>query len=482
MSICGPIDPGSLRRLAASMPRQGDDYADLFIERTDELTLVLEPSGRSTPTLGVSSGAAARLLTAEGAMHASAGGLDEDALAALARTVRGGPPGPGAGRAGAGVAQEPAPTPARRSPEKVRPEAGRSRADLQAIDRYLGELREKALSAGASRLRARAVLRDRAIVVATSEGEVREDRQSWVSVAAWLSGDGFGGASGGASAAGVVSAGGGAESIDRLRALHPPGSLAIELTAALEERRRAAPASAGPTTLVLGPGPGGILFHEACGHALEGDRALKGRSALVEKLGEMVGPADLTLVDDPTVPGLPGSRRVDDEGWPSSRNVLIDSGRLVGLLLDRGTARLAGTSPTGSARRESYRDPPLPRMSNTYVVEGSRPPDEVIGSVSRGIYVAGLESGVVDTATADFSFRVTRGALIVGGRIIAPLAPFEVAGNGIAALRGITLIGSDLRFDAGAGGCGKEGQRARAAVGQPTLRIEGLSVRPLDTV
>jgi len=458
------IDSSTLRRMAATMPRRGDDYADLFLERTGELTLALGPGGESTPTVGLSSGVAARLLTAEGAVHASAGGLDEEAIAMLVRAVRNGAGKTGitsaagvADAAGAGGAAEAA------------------RADLQAIDRYLGELQGTLAVAAAGRLRARAVVRDRAIAVATSEGELIEDRQRWVAVAAWLGGDGPPGG------AGSVSTGGGAESIDRLRASRPPEALAADLIAALDERRRAVPVRGGPTTLVLGPGPGGILFHEACGHALEGDRALKGRSALVEMLGEMVGPADLTLVDDPTLPGLPGSRLIDDEGWPSSRNVLIDSGRLVGLLLDRGTARLAGTAPTGSARRESYRDPPLPRMSNTYVVEGHRTRDEVIGSVARGIYVAGLESGVVDTVTADFSFRVTRGALIVGGRIIAPLAPFEVAGSGSAALRGITLIGSDLRFDDGAGGCGKEGQKARAAVGQPTLRIDGLSVRPLDS-
>ena len=191
-----------------------------------------------------------------------------------------------------------------------------------------------------------------------------------------------------------------------------------------------------------------------------------------------MGPEELTLVDDPTLAGLPGSRRVDDEGWPAARNVLIDSGRIVGLLLDRATALLAGTAPTGSARRESYRDLPLPRMTNTFVMQGTRDPEEILASVPRGVYVAELGAGEVDTVSADFTFRVRRGYVVAGGRMVAPLQPCQVSGNGISVLRGIKMIGVDLKFDPGAGECGKEGQRARAAVGQPTLKVEGLAVHP----
>jgi TldD protein len=311
------------------------------------------------------------------------------------------------------------------------------------------------------------------VAVATSEGEVAEDRRDWIAFSARLEEEGRGGA------AWSVSEGGGARDAARLRAVHPPEEVGARLARALLEQRDAVPPPSGETTVVLAPGPGGVFFHEACGHALEGDRALKGRSALVELLGERVGPADLTLVDDPTLAGLPGSRRMDDEGWPAARTVLIESGRLVGLLLDRATAMIAGTAPTGSARRESYRDLPTPRMSNTFVLEGPCAPEEILASVARGVYVTELGAGEVDTATGDFTFRVRRGRLLAGGRAVAPMAPAVISGNGVAAVRGVSMIGSDLRFDSGAGECGKEGQRLRAAVGQPTIKVLGLAVRPV---
>jgi len=277
-----------------------------------------------------------------------------------------------------------------------------------------------------------------------------------------------------------VSEGGGAVEIGRLPGAHSPARIASSLAAAVQERLEAVPAPCGETAVVLGPGSGGILFHEACGHALEADRALKGRSALVNLFGEAVAPADLTLVDDPTLSGLAGSQRIDDEGWPATRNVLIDSGRLVGLLLDRATALLAGTTPTGSARRESYRDLPLPRMTNTFVVEGRYSPEEILASVPRGVYIAELGAGEVDTFSGEFSFTARRGSLVADGRILSPLRPFTVSGSGIGVLRGLRMVGNDLRFDTGGGECGKEGQRARASVGQPTLRVDGLVVQPAE--
>jgi TldD protein len=195
-------------------------------------------------------------------------------------------------------------------------------------------------------------------------------------------------------------------------------------------------------------------------------------------MGEQVGPSELAVLDDPTLDGLAGSRRVDDEGWPASRTVLVEEGRVAGLLLDRTTALRAGTAPTGSARRESFRDLPLPRMTNTFVAAGTCDPEQILAEVPRGIYVEDLGAGRADTATADFSFRVRRGYLVVSGRKVAPLGPCLLTGNALRALAGIRQIGVDLRFDPGAGECGKDGQRARAAVGQPTILIGGLLVRP----
>lgn len=469
MSILAQIEPALLRRLAASMAGRLSEYADLFLERSCHASVARDGGAERPPVAGAASGAAARLVSSDRVWHASVGRLDPDAVAALPACLKTEgmpiPPRRGAGRPGEG-AREAGPEEAGEATEIIR--------EADALGSYLKEVEEAAApQAGpGGRFTARGEIRRGTIAVATSEGDLAEDRRDWVAFSARLDGEGRGGT------AIAASEGGGALDLARLAALHPPRVVGERLARGLREQREAAPPPSGEMTVVLAPGPGGILFHEACGHALEGDRALKGRSALVDHLGEDLGPSELTLVDDPTLPGLPGSRRVDDEGWPAARNVLIEAGRVVGLLLDRATALLAGTAPTGSARRESYRDLPLPRMSNTFVVEGTRSPEEILASVPRGVYIAELGAGEVDTVTADFSFRVRRGYLVAGGRIVAPIAPAVVSGNGLAALRGIAMIGNDLRFDPGAGECGKDGQRARAAVGQPTIKVTGLTIRP----
>jgi len=478
LSILSELDRSFLRRLAVALPARPTEYADLFLERTRHLSFRRDREGGGPAIAGGAEGSAARLMTADQVRHAAIGSLDPAEVAALPQRLRasGGPSGaPGEDR----------PAPADAPP--ARAAGGRDRGAALAaagaadVDRYLEEVRAAALgaagpgAAAAARFEARAECVTREVAVVTSEGEVAEDRRDWVAFSARFDGTRrdagpFG-----------VSEGGGAVDLGRLRAVHPPSQVGERLGRALREGREAVPPPSGEMMVVLAPGPGGILFHEACGHALEGDRALKGRSALVDLFGEKVGPEGLTLVDDPTLAGLPGSMRVDDEGWPAARNVLIESGRVVGLLLDRATALLAGTTPTGSARRESYRDLPLPRMSNTFILEGTHPPGEILASVARGLYVAELGTGEVDTVTADFSFSVRRGYLIAGGRAVAPVAAAVVSGNGLRALRGIEMIGMDLRFDAGAGECGKEGQRARASVGQPTIKVAGLSVHPAGT-
>ncbi|HEU4402011.1 MAG TPA: TldD/PmbA family protein [Candidatus Polarisedimenticolia bacterium] len=463
MSLLKRIDRSFLRGLAASLAIRPDEYADLFLEEARQVSVERAAGAEGPVTVGAGAGAAARLVGRERVLHASTGSLESEAIEALAGGLRssGGEVRAVAARSDEGKAE------AGGAPEETVRTA-------RAIGRYLEEVEAAALQAAEDRPVAwagRGEARSQAILVATSEGEVAEDRRDWVSFTARLAGGRRGGETP------TVSEGGGARDIDRLRALHPPAGVGARLAASLREQRDATPPPSGEMTVVLAPGPGGIFFHEACGHALEGDRALKGRSLLVDLLGEEIGPRDLTLVDDPTLPGLPGSRRVDDEGWPASRTVLIDSGRVVGLLLDRATALLAETAPTGSARRESYRDLPLPRMTNTFVLAGAHPPEEILASVMRGLYVAELGGGEVDTVTADFSFRIRRGYLIAGGRLVAPLLPSVVAGNGLTALRGIRMIGNDLKFDPGAGECGKEGQRVRAGVGQPTIKVEGLAVR-----
>ncbi len=455
MSILSLNDPASLRRIASSLARGRGDYADIFLERTLETDVTHDAAGAGPAVIGLSEGCAARILRAGRVTHHAVGSLEPRDVASLEERL-----------GGTGSLRPPAGGP------RARSERADAAHDSAAVALYLASI-ENALRgrAGSERsFRAQAQAQSQEIAVATSEGEVSEDRRDWISFSAHLSGSGR--------TAATVSIGGGAQDLERLRALHSPDRVAEGLLRSLAEAKEAVPPLAGETTVVLAPGLGGILFHEACGHSLEGDRALRGGSALMELLGEQVGPRELTIVDDPTLAGLPGSRRMDDEGWPAARTVLVESGRVVGLLLDRATALLAGTSPTGSARRESYRDLPLPRMTNTFVLEGTREPEEILASVSRGIYISDLGSGEVDTATANFSFRVRRGHLVAGGRIVAPLAPCVIVGNGVDILAGVKMIGVDLKFDPGAGECGKDGQRARAGVGMPTMKVEGLSVKP----
>ncbi|MFQ5877367.1 MAG: TldD/PmbA family protein [Acidobacteriota bacterium] len=458
MSILSQIDPRCLRRLAAAMVARPGEYADLFLERTAHAVVLRDGRSGVTTWHGASEGAAARWLEAATERQISTGSLREEALRALVR------------REAPGLESDPAPRPGTADgPPEVAALAGE-------VARYLEDVEAAAL-AGAREgalFSARAEVRFQRIAVATSEGEVAEDGRHWIAFTARL---GALRAPAGTPARGVCEGGGGRD-LGRLRELHPPSSVGAAMARSLREMEEAAPAPSGETSIVLAPGAGGIFFHESCGHALEADSALRGRSAVVELLGERVGPQELTLVDDPTVPGLAGSFRIDDEGWPAGRNVLIDSGRLVGLMLDRATALRAGMPPTGNARRESYRDRPLPRMTNTFLCDGPHPPEEILASVRRGVYVAELGNGEVDTASGDFSFRVRRAYLIAGGRAVAPIGPAIISGNGVRALRGIRMIGRDLCFDPGTGECGKEGQRARAAVGQPTLRVDGLAIRP----
>ncbi|HUD70691.1 MAG TPA: TldD/PmbA family protein [Dongiaceae bacterium] len=445
------FDQAHLRRAAGALAAAPGDYADLFLEHATQAEIRRDRDGERQVLLGRSSGAATRVLSAGGTRHQAAGGLP-DGEADMA------------------------------------PSAAERSAAVRALAAYLDAL-EIAIGAGPLRgvgdagVRLRAEARSQAVTIVNSEGEIASDRRDWVSFSVRLTRPARAGAGGGRTtratpAMRMALAGGGARDAERLAVVHPPAEVAARLERALEEADATAPAPTGEVPVILGPGVGGLLIHEACGHALEGDRALRGRSVFANLLGETVGAANLTIVDDPTLDGLAGSRRVDDEGWPVGPTVLIDAGRVAGLLLDRATARRAGTTPTGSARRESYRDLPLPRMTNTFVRAGNVAPEEILAGVTRGLYVAELGAGRVDTTSGEFSFRVRRGYLVAGGRKVSPAGPCVIAGNGVRALGGIVAIGNDLTFDPGTGECGKDGQRARAAVGQPTLRVEGLTVQP----
>jgi len=236
------------------------------------------------------------------------------------------------------------------------------------------------------------------------------------------------------------------------------------------------PAPAGEMNVVLGPGWPGILLHEAIGHGLEGDFNRKKTSAFSGLLGERVAAPGVTVVDDGTIGGRRGSLTIDDEGTPSSRTVLIEDGILKGYMQDRQNARLMGVAPTGNGRRESHASSIMPRMTNTYMLGGNTPPQEIIAGVDKGIYATNFGGGQVDITNGKFVFSCTEAYLIENGKITAPIKGATLIGNGPEALTRIKQIGNDMQLDSGVGTCGKNGQSVPVGVGQPTIRLDGLTV------
>ena len=238
----------------------------------------------------------------------------------------------------------------------------------------------------------------------------------------------------------------------------------------------ARPAPAGPTTVVLGPGWPGILLHEAIGHGLEGDFNRKGSSAFAGRIGQRVAAPGITIVDDGTLPQRRGSLNIDDEGNATQCTVLIEDGILKGYMQDTLNARLMKTAVTGNGRRESYAHLPMPRMTNTYMLNGGRDPGEIIASVKDGLYAVNFGGGQVDITNGKFVFSATEAYRIENGKITYPVKGATLIGNGPDVLTHVSMIGNDMRLDAGVGTCGKDGQSVPVGLGQPTLRVDGLTV------
>jgi len=235
-------------------------------------------------------------------------------------------------------------------------------------------------------------------------------------------------------------------------------------------------APAGNMTVVLGPGWPGVLLHEAVGHGLEGDFNRKGTSAFSGRIGERVASPLCTVVDDGTLPGRRGSLNIDDEGTPTQCTVLIENGILRGYMQDKLNARLMGAQPTGNGRRESYAHLPMPRMTNTYMLAGTHDPGEIIASVKNGLYAKNFGGGQVDITSGKFVFSASEAYLIENGKVTRPVKGATLIGNGPDVLTRVSMVGSDLELDSGVGSCGKDGQSVPVGVGQPTLRVDGLTV------
>ena len=238
----------------------------------------------------------------------------------------------------------------------------------------------------------------------------------------------------------------------------------------------ARPTPAGNMTVILGSGWPGILLHEAVGHGLEGDFNRKGSSTFSGRIGERVASKGVTVVDDGTIPDRRGSLQMDDEGNPTQRTVLIEDGVLKGYLQDTMNARLMGVAITGNARRESYAHLPIPRMTNTMMLNGAHDPQEIIASVKHGLYAANFGGGQVDITNGKFVFSTTEAYMIEDGKITYPVKGATLIGNGPEAMNRVSMVGNDMALDSGVGTCGKEGQHLPVGVGQPTVRIDGLTV------
>jgi TldD protein len=269
---------------------------------------------------------------------------------------------------------------------------------------------------------------------------------------------------------------GGRYALDELVANDRPIALAREAVRQALVNLEAVPAPAGTMTVVLGPGWPGVLLHEAIGHGLEGDFNRKGTSAFSNRIGERVAAPGCTVVDDGTLAGRRGSLNIDDEGTPTQCTTLIEDGVLRGYMQDRLNARLTGGRSTGNGRRESFAHVTMPRMTNTYMRAGPYDPAEILASVQRGIYAVNFGGGQVDITSGKFVFSASEAYLIENGRIGAPIKGATLVGNGPDVLLRVGMVGNDLKLDEGIGVCGKEGQSVPVGVGQPTLRIDGLTV------
>ena len=254
-----------------------------------------------------------------------------------------------------------------------------------------------------------------------------------------------------------------------------PESLAREAVRQALVRLDADAAPAGTMTVVLGSGWPGVLLHEAVGHGLEGDFNRKGSSAFSGKLGQQVANPQVTVVDDGTLPQRRGSLSIDDEGTPSHCTTLIENGKLVGYMQDKLNARLMKVAATGNGRRESFAHLPMPRMTNTYMLPGAHAPQDIISSVQRGLYAVNFSGGQVDITSGNFVFSTSEAYLIENGKVTRPVKGATLIGNGPQVIQKISMVGNDLALDPGIGVCGKDGQSVPVGVGQPTLKVDGLT-------
>ncbi|MEM6757930.1 MAG: metalloprotease TldD [Pseudomonadota bacterium] len=461
-----PLDTEIDRQTALHILRsatEGADDGELFFERVRSESLVFDDGRLKTANYNASQGFGLRAVRGEVAGYAHSSEITETALRRASETAR---LAVGAG----GGTQSEAPV---ATNEKLYTDADPI-ADatfavkidtLREIDAFLRDLDPRVVQVSAS---AAASLQE--IEILRPEGhtvrDVRPMTRLNVSVIVEQNGRREAGSAGG----------GGRVGLGGLIARADWESKAREALRIACVNLEAVAAPAGVMDVVLGPGWPGILLHEAIGHGLEGDFNRKGSSAFAGLMGKRIAAQGVTVLDDGTIPDRRGSITIDDEGTPSGKNVLIEDGILVGYMQDRQNARLMGVNATGNGRRQSYAHPPMPRMTNTYMLGGTAEPDDIVADLKDGIYAVGFGGGQVDITNGKFVFSCTEAYQVRNGKVGAPVKGATLIGDGATALKHIQAIGNDMALDPGMGNCGKAGQWVPVGVGQPTLKIGGLTV------
>ncbi|HTX49277.1 MAG TPA: metalloprotease TldD [Caulobacteraceae bacterium] len=468
-----PVIPQSLLRSADVEPDRagailadaiaGADDGELFLERTESEAFMFDDGRLKSASYDASEGFGLRVVAGETAGYAHASEISEAAIARAAKSAA------LAKRGYAGVAAEgPRATNAKLYGEDdplAAPGFSDKVALLQEIDAFARGRDPRVAQVAASLAGER-----RIVEIVRADGRVIRDVRPLVRVNVQITVEKDGRRENGASGAGGRAS---------FEAWIAPDKWRGQVDEALRQalvNLEAVACPAGEMDVVLGAGWNGVLLHEAVGHGLEGDFNRKGTSAFSGRIGERVAAPGVTVFDDGTLAGRRGSLTVDDEGTPTERTILIEDGVLVGYMHDRQSARLMGLQPTGNARRQSFAHMPMPRMTNTGMLGGSDKLADMIASTQRGLFCATLGGGQVDIVSGKFVFQCTEAYLIEDGKVTAPVKGATLIGDGPSALTKVTMIGDDFSFDPGVGVCGKNGQGVPVGVGQPSLKITGLTV------
>ena len=442
----------------------GGDYADLYFEAVTSTSLGMDEGLVKTASQGISVGCGIRVVSGERTGFAYTDDLSSDRLLKAART---------AALIASGPAKELASGFRHTESAQLYPIAGVT-SDAAIADKLkLLERADKAARAYDSRItEVRASINDelRRILVAASDGTFASDTQPLARLNVFVIAKDATGAARGSSG------GGGRVTLGFFEGGKSPEHFATEAARTALLQLGAAEAPAGEMEVVLGPGWPGVLLHEAVGHGLEADFNRKKTSAFSGLIGQQVASSKVTVVDNGTMAGRRGSLNVDDEGVPTQENVLIENGILKGYLTDKMSARLMGTQSTGSGRRESFHHITMPRMTNTYMLNGDDVPADIIKSVKKGLYAVNFSGGSVDITTGKFVFSASEAYLIEDGVVTRPVKGATLIGNGPEALKYVSMVGNDLALDEGIGTCGKQGQSVPVGVGMPTVKLDKMLV------